>query len=62
MSESDLFEAVKSDNVEEAKRLVASGVSIMCKDEVLNCYIVIYIDIDELILNFIISVFRIIFF
>ena len=34
MSETDLFEAVKTNNVEEAKRLVASGVSIKCKDEV----------------------------
>ncbi len=34
MSGTDLFESVKTDNVKEVKRLVASGVSIKCKDEV----------------------------
>ncbi len=41
MSESDLLKAVKSGNVEEAKRLVASGVSIQCKDEVIETVILI---------------------
>ena len=35
MSETDLFEAVKNKNLAEVKRLVASGVSIKCKDQVL---------------------------
>ena len=41
MSECDLIEAVKCGDLEEAKRLVALGVSIKCKDEVLEIVVLI---------------------
>ncbi len=38
MSEQDLLNEVKNDNLDEVKRLVASGVPVNCSDEV-NCTI-----------------------
>ena len=34
-TDTDLFEAVKKNNVQEAQRIVAAGVSVRCKDEVI---------------------------